>query len=87
MIRARVVKPAYYVGFRMYIDLEIDGRILTMKVPHKYGRVMCTVIGLVPVQSLQANNLIDISFDTKRYGDKEYRVITTICTSLQSKDS
>lgn len=42
------------------IDDPLDGRILTVKVPFRYRRVMCTVEGDTPVQSLAKGDKIKI---------------------------
>ena len=87
MIRARVTRSAWFSGPRMYMEVEIDGRKIQLKVPFKYNRVTCKVFGLAPVQSMSPGDLVDLSFDTRRYNDKEYKVLTHICLVSQSKDS
>ena len=79
MIRARVTKPAWMVGVRMYIEFEIDGRTINVKVPFKYGRVTCKVHGLTPVQSLLPGDIVDIELTTRIWEGKDYKVLHTIC--------
>jgi hypothetical protein len=79
MIRARVTRPVRMVGARMYIDVEIDGRTHTVKVPFKYGRVTCKVLGLTPVQSLIIGDIVQVSLETKIWQGKDYKVLDTIC--------
>lgn len=85
MIRARITKPVWKVGVRMYIEIEIDGRTHTVKVPFKYGRVACKVLGLTPVQSLLPGDIVDVSLDTRIWEGKDYKVLNTIC--LQHRDT
>ena len=80
MIRARVTKPAWSIGTRMYLEVEIDGRKMHLKVPFRYGRVTCKVLGLTPVQSLVSGEMVDISFDTRVWQGKDYKVLNTICS-------
>lgn len=46
------------------IDIPLDGNILTVKVPFRYRRVMCTVEGK-PVQSLTKGDEVDVEVDFK----------------------
>lgn len=45
-----------------HIDNPIDGRVLTVKVPFRYRRVMCDVKGR-PVQSLIKGDEVEVSLD------------------------
>lgn len=88
MIRARITRAAWFAGPRMYIEVEIDGRKMHLKVPFKYNRVTCKVLGLTPIQSMHPGDIVDICFDTKKYDDKEYKVLTHIClVGSLSRDS
>jgi len=40
-------------------DIPLDGNVLTVKVPFKYRRVMCTFEG-VPVQTLKKDDEVDV---------------------------
>jgi hypothetical protein len=79
MIRARVTKAAWMVGIRMYIELEIDGRTISVKVPYKYGRVACRVLGLTPVQSLLPGDVVDLQLMNRIWEGKDYKVLNAIC--------
>ena len=46
------------------IDNPLDGRILTVKVPFRYRRVMCKVEGR-PIQSLKKDDETDVELDFK----------------------
>ena len=46
------------------VDNPLDGRVLTVKVPFRYRRVMCEVKGR-PVQSLIKNDEVEVVVDFK----------------------
>jgi hypothetical protein len=46
------------------VDIPLDGRILTVKVPFRYRRVMCDVKGR-PVQSLVKGDEVEVEVDFK----------------------
>jgi hypothetical protein len=46
------------------IDNPLDGRVLTVKVPFRYRRVMCKVEGR-PIQSLKKDDETDVELDFK----------------------
>lgn len=46
-------------------DNPLIGRVLTVKVPFRYRRVMCTVKGSTPVQSLVKDDTVDVIIDFK----------------------
>ena len=45
-----------------HVDNPLDGRILTVKVPFRYRRVMCSVNGR-PVQSLIKDDEVEVDID------------------------
>ena len=79
MILARITTTEWMHGMRMYIEIEIDGKTHTVKVPFKYGRVTCRVLGLNPVQSLLVGDIVQVSLETKIWQGKDYKVLDTIC--------
>jgi hypothetical protein len=46
-------------------DNPLMGSVLTVKVPFRYRRVMCTVTGLTPVQSLVKGDTVDVIIEFK----------------------
>ena len=44
------------------VENQLEGRILTVKVPFRYRRVMCDVKGR-PVQSLVRNDVVDMNVE------------------------
>lgn len=47
-----------------HIDDPLDGRVLTVKVPFRYRRVMCPVEGK-PIQSLEVGDEVDVVINYK----------------------
>lgn len=45
-----------------HVDNPLDGRVLTVKVPFRYRRVMCNVSGR-PVQSLIRDDVVQVEVD------------------------
>ena len=49
-----------FIVNKMRVDDPLDGHVLTIKVPFRYRRVMCTVEGDTPVQSLAKGDKVKI---------------------------
>ena len=81
MILARITTPWYEVEGRKYINLEIDGQVIRAKVPWRYGRVMCKVSGIRPIQELQLNETVEVILDKKYWGGNVYYVIISLRSS------
>ena len=81
MILARITTPWYDVEGRKYINLEIDGQVIRAKVPWRYGRVMCKVSGIRPIQELQLNETIEVILDKKYWDGNIYHVIISLRSS------
>jgi hypothetical protein len=75
LIIGRIVRPYYDVSGRKYFDLEIDGEILKVKIPFRYNRVMCKVHGIVPVQEIPANNVVEVSLERTYWEGNEFWVV------------
>jgi len=81
MILARIATPWYEVEGRKYINLEFDGQIIRAKVPWRYGRVMCKVSGIRPIQELQLNETVEVILDKKYWSGNVYHVIISLRSS------
>jgi hypothetical protein len=81
MMLARITTPWYDVEGRKYINLEVDGQVIRAKVPWRYGRVMCKVSGIRPIQELQLNETIEVILDKKYWGGNIYYVIISLRSS------
>jgi hypothetical protein len=81
MMLARITTPWYEVEGRKYINLEVDGQVIRAKVPWRYGRVMCKVSGIRPIQELQLNETVEVILDKKYWGGNVYYVIISLRSS------
>lgn len=59
MAIAAVVHPWYDVNGRKYIDIELDGLVRRVKIPFRYNRVMCNVVGIIPIQAIPSGTRVD----------------------------
>jgi hypothetical protein len=66
-MRAVVHTPYYDWDGRKYLEvrLENQGSLVRLKVPFRYGRVMCRTEGLKTVQELQKGDQIEIEIEKK----------------------
>jgi hypothetical protein len=64
-MKALVHTPYYDWDGRKYLELLIDGRLTRVKVPFRYGRVMCRIEGLKTVHELQKGDEIEIEIEKK----------------------
>ena len=80
-MQALVVNPWYDRGGRKYIDLEINGEFINVKVPFRYGRVMgCKVDGIRPVQDLRADEIVQVTLVKKIWEGQTHWVLDTVKT-------
>jgi hypothetical protein len=66
-MKATVRTPYYDWDGRKYLEvhLENQGSLVRLKVPFRYGRVMCRTEGLKTVQELQKGDQIEIEIEKK----------------------
>lgn len=63
MVHATIHHPWYDVNGRKYIDLMLNEKVVRVKVPFRYNRVMCHVHGITPIQSLDKGTCVECTFD------------------------
>lgn len=80
LYQAIVKTPWYDIGGRKYLDLELDGHIRRVKVPFRYGRVMCHVNGHVPVQDLKEGQSVQCFIERKAWEGETYMILHSITT-------
>lgn len=81
MLHQAVVRtPWYDIGGRKYIDVDIGGYIRRVKVPFRYGRVMCHVNGLTPVQDLKEGQSVQCFIETKIWQGDSHFILHSITT-------
>lgn len=88
IVRARLQRPYYDLNGRKYIDIEIDGVTLKVKVPFRYNRVMCTVEGHTPLQDFKEGTIIESLVEKKIWENETHWILHGIreLTSEVSKD-
>lgn len=74
----KVAAPFYDLGGRKYIDVIFNSEILKLKIPFRYGRVMCKVLGMKTVQEMKAGDLVDVTFKKKTWDGIEFLVLESI---------
>lgn len=80
-MQARVVNPWYDRGGRKYLDLEVQDKILNVKVPFRYGRVLgCHVEGIRPVQEITAGEVVNVTLEKKMWEGQTHWVLKSIRT-------
>ena len=77
-VRARIHKSWYDIEGRKYLDLEIDGRIIQVKIPFRYNRVMCRVLGIKPIQEFTRDQIIDAFIERKMWSGTEYWILRSV---------
>jgi hypothetical protein len=71
----------YDQGGRKYIEIKSEGLGVTrVKVPWRYGRVMCQVSGLRTVQELQVGDEFEIEIEKKVWEGIEHLVLKRVWT-------
>jgi len=75
MVSAQIKKSMYESNFRKYIDVQINSEILHLKIPFRYGRVMCRMGGLKTVHELKEGDIVDVEFSKKVWDGIEFLVL------------
>ena len=75
MVQSTIKTPLYDWDGRKYLELEDIGRI---KVPFRYGRIMCKVLGDKTVQEMEVGTKVQVQIETKTWDCVEYRVLYSI---------
>lgn len=70
----RVTKEFYDVGGRKYIKLDE----VTVKVPFRYNRVMCTVKGHTPVQDYKLGDEVNALIEYRTWDGERFPVLKEI---------
>jgi hypothetical protein len=70
-----VYTPYYDWTGRKYLEVLIDGRVTRIKVPFRYGRVMCRTEGLKTVQELQKGDQIEIEIERKSWDGVDHLIL------------
>jgi len=74
-----VTRPMYTWDERRYIEVKSDHHgVMRLKVPFRYGRVMCKVRGLKTVQELQVGEEIEFTYKITNWDGIEYLILEHI---------
>jgi hypothetical protein len=73
-MKCTVTRAFYDIGGRKYIDLDS----VCVKVPFRYGRVMCKVDGIVPVQDIPVGTVVDVAIHHKMWDGIKYKVLESL---------
>jgi hypothetical protein len=79
-MNATVHTPFYDWDGRKYLEFEIQNKIVRVKVPWRYSRVMCRIEGFRTLQELQKGDKVQIQIQKKVWDGIEYSVLKYIKT-------
>jgi len=77
-IVGEIVAPYYDCGGRKYLDLRWNNTVTRVKVPFRYGRVMCRIEGIIPIQDLKAGQKIKALCEQKYWEGSYHYVVYSI---------
>jgi len=81
MVLAVVHTPYYDWDGRKYIEFLIENKVTRVKVPFRYGRVMCQIEGLKTVQELQKGDEIEIEIERKSWEGVDHLILKSVTDS------
>jgi hypothetical protein len=77
-MKAVVETPYYDWDGRKYIEFKIENKVTRVKIPFRYGRVMCHIQGLKTVQEFQKGDEVDVTFGYKMWNGEKYLILESI---------
>ena len=78
-MKATIARPFYDWDGRKYLEMRVeDGTLLRVKVPWRYGRVMCRVEGIRPIQELELGESVIVEIETKMWDGQKFLVLKSI---------
>jgi hypothetical protein len=80
-MRATVAKPYYDWDGRKYMDFLVENKTVRLKVPFRYGRTMCRVEGIRPIQEFELGESVEITTEVKIWDGREFLILTSISSS------
>ena len=75
MVQTFIKTPLYDWDGRKYLELEDIGRI---KVPFRYGRIMCRVLGDKTVQEMEVGTKVEVQIEMKTWDCVVHKVLYSI---------
>lgn len=80
LYQAKVITAWYDINGRKYIDLEFDKSVKRVKIPFRYGRVMCHVMGITPIQDIQVGRVLECLIERKLWEGETYWILHSVTT-------
>ena len=78
-MKVTVTRPYYDWDGRKYLEvLTEDGTTLRVKVPFRYGRVMCKCTGLKTVQEFQVGDTVECEFERKIWDGQVHWILSSV---------
>ena len=81
-MKATIHTPFYDWDGRKYMELSLEnqGSLVRVKVPWRYGRVMCRIEGLRTIQELHKGDQVEVTLERKTWDGLEHWVLSSIKT-------
>jgi len=79
---AKIIKPYYDWNGRKYMLLQIDEVLYQVKVPYRYNRVMCNVVGLKPIQEYAKDEIVLVTYEKRVWNDDTHYVLVSLRPSV-----
>ena len=86
-MKAVVYTPYYDWDGRKYMEFLIENRVVRIKIPWRYGRVMCRVEGLKTVQEMKKGEQFQIEIQKKNWDGIEYWILNSVKECSQETDT
>jgi len=77
-MNATIHSPYYEWDGRKYLELKIYQDIFRVKIPFRYGRVMCKIEGLKTVQEFKKGDKVEVVIETKNWHGVLHKVLCSI---------
>ena len=75
MVQAIIKTPLYDWDGRKYLELEEIGKV---KVPFRYGRIMCKVLGDKTIQEMEKGLKVEVVIEIKTWDCVQHKVLYSI---------
>ena len=75
MVQAIIKTPMYDWDGRKYLELEEIGKV---KVPFRYGRIMCKVLGDKTIQEMEKGLKVEVVIEIKTWDCVQHKVLYSI---------
>ena len=81
-MKGKITRRYYDHEGRKYIEIENEmGNQFRIKIPYRYGRVMCKVYGIRTIQEFELGESVEFDYETKLWEGIRYMVLKSISSS------